>query len=291
MTGAFLNVLKPAGLTSHQVVAKIRALTGIRQVGHAGTLDPDATGVLPVAVGSYTRLLEWLAVEPKWYQATLVLGVLTDTGDGAGRPVGRSGPPFPDRAALEQAGRWLTGDVWQIPPQVSALKQQGRRGYQEVRQGRAVWPTPRRIRVNSLRVVSPVESGWQIEASVSAGSYIRALVRDWGYLVGQAAHLTHLRRTRVGVFSEADGWPLSALADLGYNWVSAAARWQDCLTLPMMEVTRQQAEAIAQGRVGQWPDLHAAHGDVLLTYRQRPVAVVTGPPWRYRKVLVKDDGL
>lgn len=286
----FLNILKPAGMTSQGVVSRVRRLIGQTRVGHAGTLDPDATGVLPLAIGSYTRLLEFAQLTPKVYRGDLVLGELRHTGDASGRVIGESGPPWPLRAQLESRIPWLTGTVLQIPPNVSALKQQGQRLYNQVRAGRTVWPAARCVDVIDVRILGGEDRRWQFEAEVGSGTYIRALARDWGYLTGQAAYLDRLHRVRVGTFGEETAISLEELERLGQTWVDRLVQWTEALKIPIIEVDEKAAVRIRHGQRDVLdalaPDPSPALG---LTYRASLLAIVEGPPWRYRKVLEKDE--
>lgn len=286
MINGFLNVMKPRGMSSHAVVAVIRRLAGQKQVGHAGTLDPDATGVLPLALGQYTRLIEFAVLTPKVYRATVALGTLTTTGDHIGVPVGRSGAPWPSLQNIEQARAWLEGRRWQVPPQVSALKVEGQRHYQAVREGLSVWPKPRRMTVERITVVEASGRSFQFEATVGSGTYVRAMARDWGFLLGHAAHLSALCRTQVGTFHAHTAWTLTRLGEMGSNWVDAVEGFQDHLACPTVEISRGQAEAVRQGKWGVWPSIPDVYTPRCgLTYQGTLVAVMEGPPWHYRKVL------
>lgn len=286
MLEGFLNLWKPGGVTSHDAIKSLRRITGEDRIGHAGTLDPDASGVLPVAFGRYTKLLEFARLTPKVYRATVVWGVLTHSGDAGGRATGWSGPPFPDQAALEAAGRWLTGNIIQIPPAVSALHLKGRRQYDLVRKGRPVWPHPRQAAVDEFRVIGGEERRWTVEVSVGPGTYIRSLVRDWGYLLGQAAHLTDLCRTRVGGFLLPRAHTLEECRRPDADWTTLLESWEDYLAIPVIPVDGQTAEALRQGRPGAWPPMpQEASGPHGLAANQTLVAVIDGPPWHYRKVL------
>lgn len=288
VANGFLNVYKPAGMSSHQVVQRIRRLTHERHVGHAGTLDPDATGVLPVALGQFTRLLEWAVLTPKVYRAAIVLGRLTHTGDRAGDVVGESGAPFPDRHALENILPWLTGTIWQFPPQVSALKQGGQRSYHKVRQGQTVWLDPRPIEIEAIKVLDGVGDRWYVEAVVGSGTYIRALARDVGFLLGHAASLESLERTQVGAFSAQDAWRLDDLEANPNQWQDALVAGTQMLSLSTWPVTADQAAMLWSGNVAGIPPLPGS-GPTALVYEKQIVAVVDGPPWHFRKVLVKGE--
>ncbi|MCY0863815.1 MAG: tRNA pseudouridine(55) synthase TruB [Sulfobacillus sp.] len=288
MTG-FINVYKPRGLTSHQVVHRIRHITGIRAVGHMGTLDPEADGVLPIAVGRATKLIEFVESTPKTYEADVVLGVMTHSLDVDGRPVGRSGPPWPSADHIRSVTGWLTGHRWQVPPQVSALKVGGQRAYARVRQQAATWPAPRRVDIHAIHVDRVTDAGWTFRAVVGSGTYIRALVRDWGTLLGQAVHIGRLTRQSVGLFDRAHSWTLEDLARLGSEWRMALVPASEYLAIPRLPVSEPMAVAIRHGVIGAWPDVSGYEGPVALLHGTEVVAVIQGPPWRYRKVLGGPD--
>jgi tRNA pseudouridine55 synthase len=195
---------KPSGMTSHDVVARVRRLAGTRRVGHAGTLDPMATGVLVVGVEKATRLLGYLTLTEKTYAATIRLGQSTSTDDAEGEPVG--GSPATDLApgALDAEIAELTGDIWQVPPGVSAIKVNGQRAYKLTRAGAAPELAARPVTVYEFTVTAVREAGdfLDLDAVIrcSSGTYIRALARDLGAALGTGGHLTALRRTAVGPY-------------------------------------------------------------------------------------------
>lgn len=287
MMDGFLNVFKPTGMTSHAVVARVRRLTGIRQIGHAGTLDPDATGVLPLAVGAATRLLAYARLTPKIYTARVATGESTHSGDARGRVVARSIAWTFSEDVVKDAAQWLQGQVWQIPPQVSALKLGGRRHYQRVHEQEVVWPAPRRMTIASIEAIRILPNGWEFQAVVGSGSYIRALVRDWADILGVAAHLANLRRDQVGAFSRDASIPLEALEALGPAWHEQLIPWQRVLALDSTaNVDKATRERVRHG------DMHVLErladdrrGIVGLQWEDQLLAVVEGPPWRYRVVL------
>src|SRR5215468_11194337 len=193
---------KPSGLTSHDVVARIRRLAGTRRVGHAGTLDPMATGVLVVGVGKATRLLGHLALTEKEYLATIGLGQATGTGDAEGTVVSAAPAGELTLARVRAAAAALTGEIQQVPPAVSAIKVGGRRAYQLAREGQAPALAPRAVTVHEFTISDPRPAGrglLDVTAAVrcSSGTYVRALARDLGESLGVGGHLTMLRRTRV----------------------------------------------------------------------------------------------
>ncbi len=208
---------KPGGMTSHDVVARVRRLAGTRRVGHAGTLDPMATGVLVVGVEKATRLLGYLSLSQKEYTATIRLGESTTTDDAEGEPTGGAPASGVSPTALEAEVARLTGDITQVPPGVSAIKVGGKRAYKLAREGAAPELAPRQVTVYEFTVTSVRASGeWlDVDATVrcSSGTYIRALARDLGSALGTGGHLTALRRTSVGPYTIAQARTLDLLSE------------------------------------------------------------------------------
>jgi tRNA pseudouridine55 synthase len=204
-----LLVDKPSGVTSHDVVDVARRALGERRIGHAGTLDPFATGLLVLLVGRATRLMPYVDGEPKVYEATIQFGAETDTDDPTGAVTTTA--PLPQHAAVGRAIAALTGTIEQMPPAYSAKQVGGRRAYAAARQGERLALSPVRVAVHdwSVRALGPDRA--HVTVTCSGGTYVRALARDLGRLAGSAAHLTALRRTRSGPFDVADAVPLDAL--------------------------------------------------------------------------------
>jgi tRNA pseudouridine55 synthase len=220
MTDGVLVCDKPAGMTSHDVVARVRHLTGQRRVGHGGTLDPPATGVLVVALGRATRLLPYLPMEPKRYLAVIAFGAETDTLDATGTVVATADAVVDAQVLRRVLGGFL-GVQQQVPPMVSAVKVGGERLYAKARRGETVQREPRTVTVHALDLLELAGAERPLATVVvtcSGGTYVRALAADLGRALGTLAHLDSLRRTRVGSFDEADAHPLDelqALADGG----------------------------------------------------------------------------
>lgn len=204
---------KPPGCTSHDVVDQVRRQLGTRRVGHAGTLDPDATGVLVVGVGRATRLLQFVTGTDKSYECEIVFGVETSTLDAGGTVTvsHEMGPIDPDEVVA--ATKQFVGHIEQVPPMVSAVKVDGRRLHELAREGQEVERKPRPVRVDRFEV-EPTEDPAVFRALIdcSSGTYIRSLAADLGAALGGGAHLRNLRRTRVGPFGEAEARPLDELA-------------------------------------------------------------------------------
>jgi tRNA pseudouridine55 synthase len=208
---------KPAGITSHDVVARIRRLAGTRRVGHAGTLDPMATGVLIIGVEKATRLLGHLALAEKEYTGTIRLGQATDTDDADGQIIAETSAADVTDEALAAAAAALTGEIEQVPPGYSAIKVAGKRAYKMAREGAAPQLAARTVTVSSFTVAGLRRDGDLLDADVavtcSSGTYIRALARDLGAALGVGGHLTALRRTRVGPYDTGEARTLEQLAD------------------------------------------------------------------------------
>ncbi|MGF7238640.1 MAG: tRNA pseudouridine(55) synthase TruB [Frankia sp.] len=268
---------KPGGWTSHDVVARLRRLARTRRVGHAGTLDPMATGVLVVGIGRATRLLGHLALTEKDYAATIRLGVATTTDDADGEVTARR-PVTVDPAALAAAVGNLTGEIDQIPSSFSAVKVGGVRSYVRARAGEAVELAPRRVTVSRFEVLGrrpaerpategPATEGPAIErpatedldvvVTCSSGTYIRALARDLGAALGCGAHLRALRRTRVGPF---DLTTASTLDDLEKNFAVLALADAVARSFPRRDVDADETRAVRFGRPLPAAGLRGPHG-------------------------------
>lgn len=200
MTSGVLIVDKPAGPTSHDVVDRVRRAFGERRVGHTGTLDPFATGVLPVCVGKATRLARFLAAGEKIYRATVRLGFATATDDLTGAPLGPAVAVSVEPDAVRQALLALTGEILQVPPAYSAKRVAGERLHERARRGKPVAQAPVRVTVHALELQDLAGDRLELEARCSPGTYVRALARDLGEALGVGAHLVALRRTRSGGF-------------------------------------------------------------------------------------------
>jgi tRNA pseudouridine55 synthase len=213
-----LIVDKPGGLTSHDVVARCRRLAGTRKVGHAGTLDPMATGVLVVGIGRATRLLGYVSRSTKWYDATIRLGMSTLSDDAEGEVLLTSDTSHLDDSEIRAAVDDFHGPLEQVPSSVSAIKVDGRRAYARVHAGEDVRLAARQVHVASLTVLDVRRTGALSDVDVSVqcstGTYVRALARDIGAHLGVGGHLTALRRTRVAEYSIDDASTLDAMASL-----------------------------------------------------------------------------
>lgn len=280
MTDSGLLVVdKPQGWTSHQVVATVRRLMGLRRVGHAGTLDPMATGVLVVGVGRATRLLGHLALQDKDYTAVIRLGVSTVTDDADGDVVAVEDASGLEDDLIREAMAGLRGDIMQVPTAVSAIKVDGQRAYKRVRAGQDVELAARPVTVSRFDATGLHRRGGavdlEVEVTCSTGTYVRALARDLGAALGVGGHLTALRRTRIGRYT-LPGTPVDLGEEAGRPALMSmadAAR----LSFPCVELDAGQEADLRVGRrleveVGDDPTamISAATGELLALYRPDP---------------------
>jgi tRNA pseudouridine55 synthase len=249
VTDGLVVVDKPGGMTSHDVVSRVRRLAGTRKVGHAGTLDPMATGVLVVGLNRATRLLGHLQLADKSYDATVLLGASTTTDDAEGEVVSTAPVDGVTAEAIEAAVAGFRGEISQVPSKVSAIKVDGRRAYERVRAGEEVALKARSVTVSRYDVVDvrPGASGIEVDISVdcSSGTYIRALARDLGAELGVGGHLTALRRTRVGAFDLSAAHTLESLGH-SFEWLPIAEVAAG--TFPRYDADADQSAAIRTGR-------------------------------------------
>lgn len=208
-----LNINKPAGMTSHDVVEAVRKLLGIRRVGHTGTLDPQATGVLPVCVGRATKIAQYLTQAEKEYVLTLRLGVATDTLDAAGRELSRVDDVRVTRAEVEAILPRFTGPIQQVPPLFSAKRVGGERLYHLARRGQVVDRAPVAVTIHALELLGMEGPCVRLRVHCSKGTYARTLCDDMGRVLGVGGHLQDLVRTRSGRFALAEALTLDALAE------------------------------------------------------------------------------
>jgi tRNA pseudouridine55 synthase len=254
--GGVVIVDKPSGLTSHDVVGRIRRLAGTRRVGHAGTLDPMATGVLVIGVEKATRLLGHLALTEKQYSATIRLGQATDTDDADGQIIAQSSADGVTDAALRAAAAALTGEIRQVPPGFSAVKVAGKRSYKLAREGAAPALAARTVTVRSFDIQEVRRCRDLLDVAVtvtcSSGTYIRALARDLGAALGVGGHLTALRRTRVGPYEIGAARTLDQL-ETSFQMIALADA--AAAAFPRRDLTAEEARLAAHG--GRLP---ASHG-------------------------------
>ncbi|TDQ52134.1 tRNA pseudouridine(55) synthase TruB [Actinorugispora endophytica] len=282
MTDGVVIVDKPAEWTSHDVVARVRRIAGTRRVGHAGTLDPMATGVLVLGIGRGTKLLGHLTLTEKVYEATIRLGRTTSTDDAEGELLADVPAHEVDEDAVRAGVEALTGPIQQIPPQVSAIKVNGQRAYKRARAGEAVELKARGVTVSEFavtgfrRVAGAGAGCTDVDARItcSSGTYIRSLARDLGAGLGVGGHLTALRRTRVGPYGLAGARTLDALAE-EFTLVPMPAAV--AAAFPVRNLTEEEARRVAHGNrispsgLGPGPvGLFAPDGSVLALAEDRP---------------------
>ena len=275
----FLNILKPPGMTSAAVVAVVRRMTGEKRVGHAGTLDPEAAGVLPIMVGKAARLFDYLVDKEKEYVAEAAFGVATDTQDATGRVIAR-GDHDPDEAQLADAARQLTGDIWQRPSMYSAIKQDGKPLYARARAGETVEVPLRQVHVESIELhgMRP-DHGLLMTVRCGKGTYIRSICSDMGDLVGCPAHMRFLLRSRSGAFTLETAMTLEEAA----AYQQRGELQQHLLPLdmplehlPRVEVTPRLAKQVMNGvALPRW----AAKGAKDLTEGQATRVYMNGQFW------------
>ena len=236
---------KPAGWTSHDLVARVRRIADTKRVGHAGTLDPMATGVLVVGIGRATRLLGYLAGHDKDYLATIRLGMTTSTDDVEGEPLASYDAGGVAADAVREAMQGLTGDIEQVPPAVSAIKVRGQRAYRRARSGEEVVLAARPVTVARFELLTHHGTDLDVAVSCSSGTYIRALARDLGAALGVGAHLTALRRTRVGAFGVDQAASLDQLAQ---SWGPVPLAQVVATNFPRVDVSADDAIRIGHGQ-------------------------------------------
>jgi tRNA pseudouridine55 synthase len=243
-----LVIDKPGGITSHDVVARLRKITGESSIGHLGTLDPMATGVLPLLVGKFTRLAQFFSTAEKTYSGTIRFGFATTTYDADGEPDGPSCEPKLGLDQIREASARFHGEMEQIPPSFSAKKIAGTPAYKLARAGKPVELKPARVRIASFEVAALRGDQADFTMSISAGGYVRSVAHELGKDLGCGAHLSSLRRTRAGVFTLADAHSLNDLATFAGN-VEALERvcvHPRCLLPEMPSVT---GDEMALGRL------------------------------------------
>lgn len=244
----FLNILKPPGMSSHDVISAVRKVLHIKRVGHAGTLDPAAAGVLPIAAGQAARLIEYLELADKTYRAELTFGFATDSGDDTGNIIEEI-PDFamPTREAIDQVLRAFTGRIRQVPPAHSAIKINGRRACDLLRQGKEVEVPAREVTIHSLQLLAyePERKRILIDVQCSKGTYIRSLCADIGTALNLPATMTFLVRSRVGDFALAEAQTLEELAVLKEKALLAPEAYLD--HLPRYDLAPAREKAFCNG--------------------------------------------
>jgi tRNA pseudouridine55 synthase len=269
----FLNINKPAGITSFATVARVKELIRQPHIGHAGTLDPEATGVLPIAFGPATRLIEYLSDSSKVYRAGIELGVTTDTYDGSGRVTGRKDPSGIDLAMINIALATFKGTIMQVPPMFSALRHNGERLYRMARAGIEIERPPREVRIFRIEVSAFQLPFLTLEIECGKGTYIRALANDLGGKLGCGALMKTLTRQRVGGFDIAGAISLEVLAEsCRYGF------WERYVYAPDSVILQQTAVVI-----GGEKEAAMKQGQKLRLTGEKP-----GDPGENRRVYTRD---
>ena len=243
----FINVLKPTGLSSHDVIDIVRRIFKQKRVGHAGTLDPAAAGILPVALGRAARLVEYMEGADKSYRAEIAFGYATDTGDVYGEVVERvENPVLPSEEELRSVLGRFVGVITQTPPAYSAIKVGGQRAYDLARQGAAVEIPTRTVRIDQLELVhaDAAHARILVDVDCAKGTYIRSICTDIGAALGLPATMRFLLRTRVGGFMLADSYTLEELAEVRETALCAP---DTALDLPVYELAPQRVKAFYSG--------------------------------------------
>ena len=253
VTHGFVVVDKPAGMTSHDVVGRIRRRFNERRVGHSGTLDPDATGVLLVAVGNATRLLQFFGDLPKTYTGEVVFGSATNTLDASGEVVATSDMSMLTVERVRDASRLFVGEITQVPPMVSALKVDGRRLHEIAREGGEVEREPRQVTVHRYVVHDEVERidgnpVVRIEVTCSSGTYVRTLAADLGQALGGVAHLRNLRRRAIGDFIVGESHDATSIDSSPLHSAVATLAHLDGVSIAMVSVSDDDAVKVRNGR-------------------------------------------
>lgn len=243
-----LVVDKPPGMTSHDVVSRVRRFVGMKRVGHGGTLDPFATGVLPIAVGRATRILQYVQASEKQYLAHAILGTETDSGDIDGTVVASvQRTDWPSERAVEESVARYVGTIEQVPPALSAIKVDGKPLHRRVRAGEVVEPPPRTVNIHAIRIVSYSPPDLMLDITCGSGTYVRSLVRDIGRALETYAYCHALRRARTGPFSIDESLTLDELArrDLPDEWARVSVGMDAA-------VTHLPAISLDTGDVNRW---------------------------------------
>jgi tRNA pseudouridine55 synthase len=275
----WINLDKPYELGSTPAVSRVRWLFHAQKAGHAGTLDPLATGVLPIALGEATKTVSFMQDAAKTYRVSVGLGVSTTTDDMEGEPLETS-EHRPETQEIKAALASFTGEIQQVPPQFSAIRKDGVRAYTKARAGESVELEARNVRIDHIRFLRRVDADhFTLEVDCGKGVYIRSLARDLARQLGTQGHVTKLRRTRVGPFDEKSALGLDKLTNLGHSLPDLAAL-DACLLplttalddIPAVAISGDEASRIKQGQAIS-PQGLAVMGPVLLTHEQLPVAI------------------
>ena len=284
---ALLVVDKPAGITSHDAVARARRILSERSIGHLGTLDPSATGVLPLLIGRFTRLAQFFSAAEKSYEGTIRLGFATDTYDSEGDPTGPTAPVNVDLSAIKRAASSFLGEIEQLPPRFSAKKVAGIPAYKLARKNKEVELKPVKVRVERFDVQAIDGDQVQFTAQVSAGTYVRALAHELGIKLGTGAHLAQLRRTASGNFTLEEAVTFENLQELRAQADNDGRNLAELLTsiaihprkilpqFPSVTVNHETAGLISNGRAVNLPEFSPAKQIKIFATQEQLLAIAT----------------
>jgi tRNA pseudouridine55 synthase len=249
-----MAVFKPKGYTSHDIVAKMRRLTGQKKVGHTGTLDPEVEGVLPICFGQATRIVEYMQMFPKRYRGSVQIGISTDTQDQTGKILAKKPVPYLDQVTIAGAMKQLTGEIEQIPPMYSAVKVQGKKCYEWARQGKEIPRSVRKVTIYAFICTGYTTAEYPLvtfDVQCSKGTYIRTLCVALGEQLGYPAHMTSLIRTETGPFRLEDCFTLEALQEIAQqaSWSQVLSPLDQVLvSFPSLIVPAEEARRVLDGR-------------------------------------------
>jgi len=273
-----LIVDKPAGLTSHDVVNRVRRFLGQKSVGHLGTLDPMATGVLPLVAGNLTRLAQFYTSSEKQYEGTIRFGFATDTYDAEGETVGTPQTITVDLDRIREVALKFVGEIEQMPPPFSAKKIQGVPAYKLARKKKDVPLSAVKVDIKALEILDCAGDCAHFRAHVGSGTYMRSIAHDMGRELGCGAHLASLRRTQVADFSLADAHTFEEVADIGQrgDWDALFLHPRKLLTqMPAVTATDEMAARIRSGRSVNLPDFSAAKQVKVFQGQRELIAIAT----------------
>jgi len=281
MIHGILNVLKPPGMTSHDVVGYVRRLTGIKRVGHTGTLDPAAVGVLPICVGLATRLVDYITDQKKAYRAEITLGTATDSGDALGEIVSVCNSVSVSQEDIETVLSKFLGNILQVPPMTSAIKINGKKLYELARQGIEIERPARKVIIYKLEAVkwdlSSSPPRFLVDIDCSKGTYIRSLCTDIGTTLGCGAYMSFLVRTKVGSFRLEDALTLEELQDsaqTGDLITKLVSMERALVDMPKLELNELQARDIDNGRtITVIAELNVSDEIIQLHFEERLLAI------------------
>ncbi|EEG76776.1 tRNA pseudouridine(55) synthase TruB [Dethiobacter alkaliphilus] len=274
-----INILKPPGMTSHNVVSFLRRLSSMRRIGHTGTLDPGAAGVLPVCLGQATRVSEYVLHMDKVYRAELTLGKSTDTEDASGTMVAEQAVPVLNKQEITKVLSSFVGQQTQIPPMYSAVKVGGKKLYELARQGGEVDRKAREIHVYSMKLLQVDKQKITFDVACSRGTYVRTLCREIAEKLGTVGHMSFLLRTGVGPFLLQDSFTLEELSALGQKEsLSAVLLSADTALghLPAISLSHQQAGRVANGNTISLDTVDLSEGSLVRIYAEKQQFLAVG---------------